>query len=147
MKTIHPSKQIGYPFAEVQDKKINFNLDIEIYTDGSLSNKTVGAAYIAMKPNSQILHFEKFKLSENATIYDTEVLSIKHALLYVSSLKERYKIGIISDSKSSLQSTLNPINNNVQINNIKEILNEVKVRQEVFLFHIKSHIRTTMETT
>lgn len=139
MKTIHPSKQIGYPFTEIQDQKINLNLDIEIYTDGSVSNKEVGAAYIAMKPNSQILHFEKFRLSENATIYDAEVLAIKHALLYVSSLKEGYKIGIISDSKSSLQSISNPINNNVQVNNIKEILNEVKVRQEVLLFHIKSH--------
>lgn len=67
-----------------------------------------------MNPKAQTLHFEKFKLPENATIH-----AIMKTLLYINTIKDGYRFGMISGSKSSLQALANPTNSSVKINSIK----------------------------
>lgn len=113
--------------------------DFLIFTDGSkLDDGRVGGAFHA--PGIQIT--KSFRLTDNTSIFSAELYSIYKALLYVVDLPPIHNITILSDSKSSLQSLLQPKNNRRDIIlEIQLLVDQLRYRGSMVRFQwIPSHV-------
>ncbi|XP_035234163.1 uncharacterized protein LOC118205998 [Stegodyphus dumicola] len=75
--------------------------DLETYTDGSKMEDKVGVAFVASFNNEEIYR-EQYRLNDEATMFQAEVLALKRALLWIDQRKENPQ-RIFTDSLSTLQ--------------------------------------------
>ncbi|KAI5651389.1 RNase H domain-containing protein [Phthorimaea operculella] len=107
---LHPSLRKAIMFREVNntgdlENTLNSRATA-LYTDGSKHDAGVGAAVVIFKPSGQQIT-KKFKLHSTCSVFQAELLAIKHACDWV--LKEKATPSVIlSDSKSSLMELMNP---------------------------------------
>lgn len=131
----HPASLLYFPFST----NSNIQSTYQIYTDGSLSNDTVGAAYVILNSKQELLYQGKFKLPTYATILDAELTAIKHSLLKIMTINEKTSFTLYTDSLSSLQAISNPYNKNKKISEIKTIIHTLQTKHELELVHVRSH--------
>lgn len=131
----HPAKlkAINYTKNDISLKKIN------IYTDGSVSNDTVGGAFVALDEFNHIIKIDKLKLPKYSTIYDAELIAILEATKFANSFKEKTSFTINSDSLSSLQALSNPHNKNQLVYQVKEEIIKITHRHDIQINYVKSH--------
>lgn len=82
----------------------------QIYTDGSLFQDTVGAAYLILDIHDNIIGHGKYKLPSHATIYDVELTVIYQAVTHAYLLPNTLSVTLYSDSLSALKVIANPHN-------------------------------------
>lgn len=104
----------------VQELRTNYNGWYAIYTDGSKTDKSSGAAFY--DPNNG--YFEIFNLTCNISIMTAELIALSKALTYASGLGIQ-KIVILTDSKSSLQHVTRCASGHRGISIAYEVLDQV----------------------
>jgi len=112
-KTDNPLKLKHLSLAHIAD----CNGPLHIYTDGSKDQGgRVGAAFWV----PEFKYSEKYRLTDNSTVYTSEIEAIKKALNFVKDQALTRDVIIFTDSLSAVQA-LNNIKNNVNDKNVKSI--------------------------
>ena len=78
---------------------------INVYTDGSKTKQGSGAGYVIMSGKDRVLHTQSINLTENASIFQAELIAIKEAALYLQNNEDTQGVFIkfFSDSQAALQ--------------------------------------------
>ncbi|KFM75280.1 Ribonuclease H, partial [Stegodyphus mimosarum] len=132
--------------SPIEARRINYDCnklglqEIEIYTDGSGFKKVVGAAFVVYFYGLEI-HSQKFKMKEENSIYQAEIIAVKEALNWiVKGLANRHCIHIYSDALSVLAALSRPEPKNELLENIKDLYYKAYEKHSVYLHWIKAHI-------
>ena len=87
--------------------KLPMQCQINIYTDGSKTDKHVGAGYSILRGNYPMLEWSE-RLSNESTVFHAELYAIIKAMtdiLGILTLEDRY-IKLLSDSRSAIQALI-----------------------------------------
>ena len=95
----HPATP-HYTETHIIDSHPNPTLPLELYTDGSKTETGVGAAFLAITPQMEILHQQQIKLAPHCSIFQAEALAIYHAILWAISSTDHPILHIYTDSQS-----------------------------------------------
>ncbi|XP_054153607.1 uncharacterized protein LOC128952269 [Oppia nitens] len=138
----HPSQRTSISFNDTSTPTTTTQPnEIKIYTDGSKLDGKVGCAFQVYEQSTP-KYFEKHKLGDNCSVFQSELCAIEKALEYSKRRKIKY-IKLYSDSRSALQSLKNRSTSNQQIYNIQILVNTLKQQlKEVRFYWTKAHIGT-----
>ncbi|XP_035219281.1 uncharacterized protein LOC118192427 [Stegodyphus dumicola] len=129
----HPSTQgQGVKISIKQNTNVKED-DLVYYTDGSKLDENTGCAYVALRQQSTIAQW-KGHLDTNNSVFQSEVMAIKQALLTIIQQRQRDSF-IITDSLSSLYAIVNPVHSSPLIAEIQTHLRD------------HSHLNTRIEWT
>ncbi|XP_035229738.1 ribonuclease H-like [Stegodyphus dumicola] len=112
--------------------------DLETYTDGSKMENKVGAAFVAFLNNEEI-YKEQYRLNDEATVFQAEVLALKRALLWIDQRTENTH-RIFTDSLSTLQSLNSIQQRSRSIISLKEMIHTIRDNKDLELNWIKAHV-------
>ncbi|XP_015794765.1 uncharacterized protein LOC107371247 [Tetranychus urticae] len=134
-----------WPQIEIGDCKQNISKEgIQIFTDGSVSEKGVGAAW-AITDGPTVIRERKLKLANQCTIYQAEGLAVKDALSNLEKyIKEIQTVNIFTDSRSIITALQNTKTDNEIICDIKILIKYLNGKGWKIIFNwIKGHANHT----
>ncbi|XP_023210408.1 uncharacterized protein LOC111613291 [Centruroides sculpturatus] len=120
--------------------EIDENIDgsIELYTDGSKSDKGVGAAFVVYVEGAERA-FMQFKLDNNCTVFQAKLLALKEAVRYfVESLQDE-QVTICTDSRTALDTLKQYKDDNKMAIDIKGMLKRCQGRGVIKFRWVKAH--------
>ncbi|GBN02552.1 hypothetical protein AVEN_89519-1 [Araneus ventricosus] len=82
-----------------------------IYTDGSKTEKGVGAAYCRISQN-QIIECWSGQLPSQATVFQAELLALSKAVEHAKTILNQTSIKIFTDNRAAIQASTNPKSRN-----------------------------------
>uniref|UniRef100_A0A131Y6M1 Putative reverse transcriptase n=1 Tax=Ixodes ricinus TaxID=34613 RepID=A0A131Y6M1_IXORI len=137
----HPAHLLSFPFASNTNPSHQRSNETthNIYTDGSLLNETVGAAFAIFDKLQQMITYKMYKLPSFISIYEAELQAIKQALICAAAFPREDRFTLFSDSHSALQAIANPYNIHPTVQEIKELLQTLNTTHSIQLIHIRSH--------
>ncbi|GBM54735.1 Retrovirus-related Pol polyprotein from type-1 retrotransposable element R1 [Araneus ventricosus] len=109
---------------------------LSIFTDGSKTDKGVGAAFCVFNNNS-VIHQWSAKLADYNSVYQAELIAAKEAVTYAASSAEPTETVIHIDNQASLHAISNPKSTSPIARQIFTIL---KDRPNIKLTWIKAHV-------
>ena len=95
----------------------------QIYTDGSMMDERIGAAFTHIRNNEQI-HIEKYKITGSGSVFTAETVAILKALQYIYRNKFP-RSTIFADSKSAIQALRNQDNVESEVIKSMNIVNKI----------------------
>lgn len=116
-------------------KEVNDKMEYSIYTDSSKIIDKVGFGVVIVKKD-RIIDEQAYRLSDNASVYVTELMGIFTALNSLID-KDYHAVNLCTDSMSSLQAIAFNSNNQLAMN-IRKLLMEINLK--VNLVRVKAHI-------
>ncbi|GBM54123.1 hypothetical protein AVEN_119852-1 [Araneus ventricosus] len=124
----HPSEHLS-PFQISLDDGGNINTGLRIYTDGSKTERGVGAAFCVLT-DVNITHRWSTRLSLRNTVFQAEILALLKAVEHAVSLPTQ-QLTILVDNQASINSEANPKSHN-------------SIARKIFkLLHSHPHIRVS----
>ncbi|GBN65964.1 hypothetical protein AVEN_167864-1, partial [Araneus ventricosus] len=123
----HPSEHLS-PTQISLDDGGNINTGLRIYTDGSKTERGVGAAFCVLT-DVNITHRESTRLSLRNTVFQAEILALLKAVEHCVTLPTQ-QLTILIDNQASIKSAANPKSHNSIARNFK-------------LLHSHPHIRVS----
>ncbi|XP_035210483.1 uncharacterized protein LOC118184867 [Stegodyphus dumicola] len=120
-----------------EDKHLPKGQDLEIFSDGSKVSEQVGAAYIAFYNNTEI-HSARFRLSDQASVFQAESFALKKAALWAGNTIFS-SISFYTDSMSVLQALNKNGTQAFHISSLKEVLITLFSFRQVSLYWVRSH--------
>ncbi|GBM69239.1 hypothetical protein AVEN_264236-1, partial [Araneus ventricosus] len=105
----HPSEHLS-PTQISLDDGGNINTELRIYTDGSKTEKGVGAAFCVLT-DVNITQRWSTRLSLRNTVFQAEILALLKAVEHAVSLPTQ-QLTILVDNQASINSAANPKNHN-----------------------------------
>ncbi|GBL75165.1 hypothetical protein AVEN_194414-1 [Araneus ventricosus] len=124
----HPSEHLS-PTQISLDDGGNINTGLRIYTDGSKTEKGVGAAFCVLT-DVNITHRWSTRLSLRNTVFQAEILALLKAVEHAVSLPTQ-QLTILVDNQASINSAANPKSHN-------------SIARKIFkLLHSHPHIRVS----
>ncbi|GBN27610.1 hypothetical protein AVEN_96962-1 [Araneus ventricosus] len=124
----HPSEHLN-PTQISLDDGGNINTGLRIYTDGSETEKGVGAAFCDLT-DFNITHRWSTRISLRNTVFQAEILALVKAVEHAVALPTQ-QLTIFVDNQASILSTANPKSHNTIARKILKLL------------HSHSHIRVS----
>ncbi|XP_075530122.1 uncharacterized protein LOC142563453 [Dermacentor variabilis] len=101
----HPSEARGFGYVRLHESeapRASTRPGTHVFTDGSFTSRSAGAAVVVLTPRDDILAVLRYRLSVASSAYCAEVLAFKEALSYVYSHAHTPPYYIYSDSLSLL---------------------------------------------
>ncbi|GBM90624.1 Putative protein in type-1 retrotransposable element R1DM [Araneus ventricosus] len=124
----HPSEHLS-PTQISLDDGGNINTGLRIYTDGSKTERGVGAAFCVLT-DVNITHRWSTRLSLRNTVFQAEILALLKAVEHAVSLPTQ-QLTILVDNQASINSAANPKSHN-------------SIARKIFkLLHSHPHIRVS----
>ncbi|GBM44286.1 hypothetical protein AVEN_23341-1 [Araneus ventricosus] len=105
----HPSEHLS-PTQISLDDGGNINTGLRIYTDGSKTERDVGAAFCVLT-DVNITHRWSTRLSLRNTVFQAEILALLKAVEHAVSLPTQ-QLTILVDNQASIKSAANPKSHN-----------------------------------
>jgi ribonuclease HI len=113
---------------------------IMVYTDGSRFKGKTGGGVCAFIDGG-LVFTKSFHLGEDASVFQAEVLAIKHAADWLKSLNRRYtRVNIHCDSQSAIRALLSPWIHTQTVQMTLMALNSASEGNFVRLRWIKAHV-------
>jgi ribonuclease HI len=115
--------------------------DIDVYTDGSKMDTGTGCAYTIVQNNNE-LTYGQFKLNQDATVYQAELIAIEMAALRLQEMNIGGRIHFHTDSLSSLQTLKMDTLTSIQAIRTAKALRETSRprRVKLKLYWVKAHV-------
>ncbi|XP_075724493.1 uncharacterized protein LOC142767160 [Rhipicephalus microplus] len=135
IKLIHPAEKI----VILETKNAQKSINNQIFTDGSKSEKNVGAAFVHLNQLNQIINQQLFLLPPYSSNFEAEALAIIKALEYINKLPGNERFQVNSDSQSCIKGLNNPNNVNPFIQKIKTLFKVTSAKHEIHITHVKGH--------
>ncbi|XP_035233305.1 uncharacterized protein LOC118205117 [Stegodyphus dumicola] len=111
--------------------------NVKIYTDGSRIEDNVGCSFIVTIENG-VIHTWQAHLQSNNSVFQSEVVAIKHAIDYLINMKIPTGI-ILTDSLSSLHALVNPDHRSTIIQDIQRTVRDHQSKN-YYLKWVKAHV-------
>ncbi|GBM41022.1 hypothetical protein AVEN_180930-1 [Araneus ventricosus] len=109
-RTSHPSLYLLKDQISLSDGGLSPPSEA-IYTDGSKTEKGVGAAYCRIAQN-QIIESWFVKLPSQATVFQAELLALSKAVELAKTMVNQTPIKIFTDNRAAIQASSNPKSKN-----------------------------------
>ena len=116
---------------------------INVYTDGSKTKQGAGAGFVIMKGKNTLIHTESINLTENASIFQAELIAIKEAAIHLTLHEDipGCYVKIFCDSQAALQALKSNKCKAQTVKDTHEALNNLyQHAKNVRLTWIKAHI-------
>jgi len=121
---LHPAETINFLSEETKDTST-----VQVYTDGSKSEKGVGAG-IAIYMTGELIKNLKYKLNNRCTNNQAEQLAILKALQHTVNIHAEDKTATVyTDSRMTLDSLKNTNIHTALVEEIRQQLTEMKKMQ------------------
>lgn len=143
----HPSIDYSIPisgYIKTQEDMTIINEPLRFFTDGSKyalnGTDAVGAALVIMHHND-IKFQQRFKLNNDASVFEAEWFAIGQAIELISKLPRNQTAHILSDSLSCLNAlNSNKFNNDI-VDKIKQKYSQLRNNNiTVNFWHVKAHV-------
>lgn len=134
---IHPNSWVAIEWSTLGDRVEASPM--VVYTDGSKTDKGVGAAFCVMSEN-EVIASEQFKLDDKCSNNQAETYAILSAFRWLLKTGQAGPIDLVSDSQSVLLALSNPCNDWPLIADLKILHRSAERRGvEVRYFWTKGH--------
>ncbi|XP_045540849.1 ribonuclease H-like [Papilio machaon] len=138
---VHPSEREETEYTCLEDCAELPNSIINIYTDGSKIEGTVGAA-LSIWDGAVETKTRKLKLDNCCTVYQVELLAINAATNIALATPGNYNI--LSDSRSALQTLADPDDTHPLAEEARKNIRRIKTRgNTINLYWVKAHVGIT----
>ncbi|XP_065308861.1 uncharacterized protein [Dermacentor albipictus] len=138
----HPSEAHGYPFARLEvaaAREWSSAPGTHVYTDGSYTSRSAGAAVVVLRPRGSIVAVKKFRLTIASSAYCAEVIALAEALNYLETHAWEPPAHIYADNLSLLAALSSVITRDARVASIKGALDRLQRRGALLLFHVPAH--------
>ncbi|XP_075530175.1 uncharacterized protein LOC142563513 [Dermacentor variabilis] len=138
----HPSEARGFPFARLDVAVARAWSSVpgtHVYTDGSHTSRSAGAAVVVLKPRGSIVAVRKYRLTVASSAYCAEVVALTEALNYLDTHAWEPPAHIYVDTLSLLAALCNVVTRDARVASIKNALYRLQRRGAVSLFHVPAH--------
>ncbi|XP_050024671.1 uncharacterized protein [Dermacentor andersoni] len=112
---------------------------LHVFTDGSYTPLSSGAAFVILSPGERIGALGRFRVHAATSAYCAEVLAFAEALAHVRGREGTGAVSIYADCLSLLQAVATPGSNDPRVTRIKTALVEIARSSEVRLHHVPGH--------
>ncbi|GBO01272.1 hypothetical protein AVEN_22288-1 [Araneus ventricosus] len=113
----------------------NITSGTRIYTDGSKTEKGVGTAFCVWSEQN-IVYRWLAKLQDYNTVFQAELLALKHATDHATSLPHQSITNLV-DNQAKIQAAANPRSRNTTA---REICKGLITNKHIHIFWIKAHV-------
>ncbi|XP_075530118.1 uncharacterized protein LOC142563449 [Dermacentor variabilis] len=138
----HPSEAGGFPFARLDVTAApswSSMPGTHVYTDGSHTSRSAGAAVVVLKPRGSIVAVRKYRLTVASSAYCAEVVALTEALNYLDTHAWEPPAHIYVDNLSLLAALCHVVTRDARIASIKGALYRLQRRGALSLFHVPAH--------
>ncbi|GBO21166.1 hypothetical protein AVEN_176624-1 [Araneus ventricosus] len=121
--SIHPSEHLKFSQISLEDGKENIarkNI-INIFTDGSKTERVVGAAFCVLINDIWASQWSA-KLNDNNTVFQADLTALNEAVIYASHLPNHNTFKIHVDNRASIMASSNSRSTNQTARQIFKIL-------------------------
>ncbi|KAH7963873.1 hypothetical protein HPB52_023746 [Rhipicephalus sanguineus] len=139
---IHPSMPAAVPFARLtndQARAASRTHAIHVYTDGSYTTISAGAAFIVFAWPDKVLATGRFRLHRATSAYSAEVVAFREALQHLLAAHYTEPVAIYTDCLSLLQALASPRNVEPHIMAIRSLIRHVSSHVRVYVYHVPGH--------
>ncbi|XP_075534629.1 uncharacterized protein LOC142568657 [Dermacentor variabilis] len=126
-----PSEARGFPFARLDVTAARAWSSVpgmHLYTDGSHTSRSAGAAVVVLKPRGSIVAVRKYRLTVASSAYCAEVVALTEALNYLDTHAWEPPAHIYLDNLSLLAALYNVVTRNARVASIKSALYRLQRR-------------------
>lgn len=109
------------------------------YTDGSKTHRGVGAGYVILDDNDEVIKAANTGLPAQANIFQAELKAIEGASRYINNSDITTDIDIMTDSQAAYKALANYNTVCTSVKRTKEALNELGKQRKVTIHWIKAH--------
>ncbi|KAH7963917.1 hypothetical protein HPB52_023790 [Rhipicephalus sanguineus] len=139
---IHPSMPAAVPFARLtreQARVASRTHAIHVYTDGSYTTISAGAAFVVFGWPDKVLATGRFKLHRATSAYSAEVVAFREALQHLLAARYTAPVAIYTDCLSLLQALASPRNAEPHIMEIRSLIRHLSRHVRAYVYHVPGH--------
>ncbi|KAH7963866.1 hypothetical protein HPB52_023739 [Rhipicephalus sanguineus] len=139
---IHPSLPAAVPFARhtrEQTRAASHTRAVHVYTDGSFTTISAGAAFVVFAWPDKVLATGRFKLHRATSAYSAEVVAFREAHQHLLAASYMAPVAIYTDCLSLLQALASPRNVEPHIMAIRSLIRKLSRHVRVYVYHVPGH--------
>ncbi|KAH7963908.1 hypothetical protein HPB52_023781 [Rhipicephalus sanguineus] len=109
----HPAAPAIVPFTRLnsaQARAASRARAVQVYTDGSFTSTSAGAAYVIFAPPDRVLAVGRYRLLRATSAYSAEVVAFREALRHLIAARYFEPVALYTDCLSLLQALASPRN-------------------------------------
>ncbi|XP_037508784.1 uncharacterized protein LOC119385413 [Rhipicephalus sanguineus] len=115
------------------------NQGFHIYTDGSHTSLSSGAAYVVFRRGTTIKAVGGYKVQGANSAYCTEIVAFTEALIYLRSSASRQPAFLYTDCLSVLQALASPHCLDPRVERIRALMARISASRHLQAFHVPGH--------
>lgn len=115
------------------------NPGLHIYTDGSHTSLSSGAAYVVFGRGTTIKAVGRYKVQGANSAYCTEIVAFTEALIYLRSSASRQPAFLYTDCLSVLQALVSPHCLDPRIERVRALMAQISASRHIQAFHVPGH--------
>ncbi|MBJ5627111.1 hypothetical protein JGG67_23105, partial [Salmonella enterica subsp. enterica serovar Derby] len=127
---VHPNRWVAIEWSVLGSR--GDDSPTVLFTDGSSTDRGVGAAFCTMTEN-RVIASEQFKLSGRCSNNQADAYVIQRALMWIFRTEQTGPVCLVSDSQSVISALSNPINDWALIVDAKILHRRIRKRGVLFL--------------
>ncbi|KAH7963872.1 hypothetical protein HPB52_023745 [Rhipicephalus sanguineus] len=139
---LHPAVPVAVPFVRLtsaQARAAARSTAVHIYTDGSFTNASAGAAFLAFGHDGRVFSVGRFRLNRATSAYTAEVVTFQEAIHHALAACYTLLIAFYTDCLSLLQALASPRNSEPHVLFIRELLRRISRRVPLHVLHVPGH--------
>ncbi|KAH7968811.1 hypothetical protein HPB52_011471 [Rhipicephalus sanguineus] len=139
---IHPSVPAAVPFMRLtsaQARVASRAAAVHVYTDGSFSSLSAGAAFVVFANPTRVLGVGRFKLTRATSAYTAEVVAFREAVLHALSARYTLPVAFYTGCLSLLQALASQHNAAPHVLDLRVLLRRLSRSVPLHVFHIPGH--------
>ncbi|XP_037512048.1 uncharacterized protein LOC119388417 [Rhipicephalus sanguineus] len=140
--TIHPSVPAAVPFMRLtsaQARVASHAAAVHVYTDGSFSALSAGAAFVVLANPTRVLGVRRFKLTRATSAYTAEVVAFREAVLHALSVRYTLPVAFYTDCRSLLQALASQRNAEPHVLDLRVLLRRLSRSVPLHVFDVPGH--------
>ncbi|XP_037508780.1 uncharacterized protein LOC119385408 [Rhipicephalus sanguineus] len=115
------------------------NYGLHIYTDGSHTSLSSGAAYVVFGRGTSIKAVGRYRVQGTTSAYATEIVAFTEALVYLRSSASRTPAFVYTDCLSVLQAIASPHCLDPRVERLRELMAQISALRALQAFHVPGH--------
>ncbi|XP_075530127.1 uncharacterized protein LOC142563459 [Dermacentor variabilis] len=139
---VHPAAMRAFSFTQLSAPEARSRsraAGLHVYTDGSYTPHSSGAAFLVLGPKGRIGAVGRFRVRAATSAYCAEVIAFAEAVTYLCGRGQTGTVSLYTDCLSLLQALATPGSADPRIVRIQAGLGEVARLSEVRLYHVPGH--------
>ncbi|KAH7963888.1 hypothetical protein HPB52_023761 [Rhipicephalus sanguineus] len=138
----HPAAPAIVPFTRLtsaQARAASRASAVQVYTDGSFTSTSAGAAYVIFAPPDRVLAVGRYRLLRATSAYSAEVVAFREALRHLIAARYFEPVALYTDCLTLLQALASPRNVEPHVLEIRAVVRKLSRAVHVYLHHAPDH--------